>query len=411
MLNPRWSEVARRARRTAVRAFGSPLVLEAVRLGRERLRGGRGAPDPTAPVADTYAPVDRPPGAVDGALETLEDEVHQICFVEGHYPQGWPRHEGCPCCDARERHPLFEKYGMSHALCASCGFVFLDPYPPDALLERLYNAAYYPGVRRFVELPKARAGHRGALFSFPDGVLQRIIAHARTAASTGAWLEVGGGLGHFAHLIKETLPGWRVVLNDMNRDSQAFAAQVYGLEVIGGALESTAFDGQQFDVISMMAALEHVPQPLALLTAMVQRLRPGGFLVIGVPRFSPLNRLISHDASPSVTPPYHVSHFDEHTLAKLFQRVPQLDAASAVTWVDGDNAFRLIDLVKTWPYWRIEVPTVERDAPRSAMVRPYPPRLERQLEALAAADATVTEVIGQLDGGMYLTMIARRAPA
>jgi SAM-dependent methyltransferase len=343
-----------------------------------------------------------------GVIATLEDEVHQVCFVEGHYPDGWPRHERCPCCESSQTRYLFSKQDLAHSLCGACGFVFLDPYPTDALLDRIYNAAYYPGVRRFVELPKARAGQPAALFSFPEPVLERIIEHVRHPARPGTWLEVGGGVGAFAHLAQARLPDWQVHLNELNRDAVAFARDAYGLRTIEGGPDVIAASGMQFDVISMIATLEHVPQPYELLSAFAPLLRPGGYLVIGVPRFSPLNRAISHDASASVTPPYHVSHFDERNLALLLRRIDLLDDADLVAWQDGPNAFKLIDLVKTWPYWRIEVPTTELDAPRSGMLEPYPEPMRRWVNALGAADELTGDLIHEIDGGLFLTVIARR---
>lgn len=402
---PPVQRVAARLRRLALRAFGSPLVLDLVRAARDPAPP---PPPPSPPTPPPYAPVDRPLGAHQGVLETLEDEIHQLCFVDGHYPDGWLTHPACPCCDGHELRYTFSKYGLSHSECVRCAFVFLQPYPTDELLGRLYNAAYYPGVRRFVELPKAKSGDRGAIFSFPEPTLERIIAQVSAERPTGRWLEVGGGLGHFAHLAQTRLPAWQVSLNDMNRESLEFARQTYGLATIAGAPDSAAFVGQQFDVISMMAALEHVPRPYELLVQLVRLLKPGGELVLGVPRFSPLNRLVSRDASASVIPPYHVSHFDELNIVRLLERVGGLDVDARVVWQDKPNAFKLTDMVKTWPYWRIEVPTQERDTPRAGMIKPYSADESRWLNALGAADAQVEDLIHQLDGGLLLTVVVRK---
>ena len=265
-------------------------------------------------------------------------------------------------------------------------------------------------MRRYVELPKARAGQTAALFSFPRDVLERIIGEVRPPEREGTWLEVGGGLGTFAHLAQSKLPSWKVYLNEMNRDAMSFATATYGLATIAGGPAEVAASGIKFDVISMIASLEHVPRPYELLSAYSALLRPGGRLVLGIPRFSPFNRAISHASSASVTPPYHVSHFDEHNIALLLRRIETLDATSFTAWQDGPNAFKLIDFVKTWPYWRIEVPTKERDAPRFGMIEPYPHEMAVWINALHVADEATRELIRQLDGSLFLTMIARRKP-
>ena len=42
------------------------------------------------------------------------------------------------------------------------------------------------------------------------------------------------------------------------------------------------------------------------------------------------------------------------------------------------------------------------------MIAPYPPEMERWVNALAAADAQVSDLIAQADGQLYLTAVARR---
>jgi SAM-dependent methyltransferase len=244
------------------------------------------------------------------------------------------------------------------------------------------------------------------LFSFPEETLLRIIQHAQEGRSEGRWLEYGGGLGHFAHLIHERLPTWSVVLSDMNRDSLAFAAETFQLATLPATPE--ALEGQRFDVISMVASLEHVARPHPLLERLLERLAPGGLLVLAVPRFSPLNRAGSKDGSASVTPPYHLSHFDERSLARLLARLPALETEGILVWQDPPNAFKLTDLVKTWRYWRIEVPTTERKSPRSGTVGSYSPAELRWLGALGTADAAVEDLIFAIDGGLHLTMIAKK---
>jgi SAM-dependent methyltransferase len=403
-------------REAAIRAakalLGSPIVPGPVRavirsrraiaavVRRELAKGaGRDADTPRQPT-----PAPAPPPA-----KTLEDEIRRVCFIEGRYPDGWPKHDRCPCCTHGETAYIFSKHELRHSMCKRCSFVFLDPYPSDALLERIYNADYYPAVRRFVELPKARVGKISALFSFPEAVLERTIAQA-APSKEGSWLEVGGGIGHFAQLIRQRRPSWRVVLNEMNASSVSLAREVYGLETLAQGADAMLAAGLRFEVISMIAVLEHVPRPFEMLSQYARLLAPGGRLVIGVPRFSPLNRSVSKDSSASVTPPYHVSHFDEINLGVLLDRIGSLDREHRVVWQDGPNAFKLIDLVKSWPHYLVEVPDHEIDAPRCVESVPFQANMLRWLNALAAADEQTRDLIADIDGGLYLTTIAVRGP-
>jgi hypothetical protein len=100
-----------------------------------------------------------------------------------------------------------------------------------------------------------------------------------------------------------------------------------------------------------------------------------------------------------------VSHFDSTTWRGFFAG-RALDPRPWRSGKDSTNAFKLIDLVKTWPYWRTRSDR-ERETPRTGMVDPTEAMM-RWVNALGAADQLTADLIHEVDGGLYLTMIARR---
>jgi len=342
-----------------------------------------------------------------GQYKSINEEIDSVCFREGGYPNGWLRHQHCPCCLSTRIISAFLKFNLEHWVCGECDFVFLNPYPPPQLLDRLYNAAYYPAVRRFVELPKAKAGREdAALFSYPISVMLRIIEEARSSVGTGRWLEVGGGIGSFAHLVQQRLPDWSVFFNETNRVSLDAAREAYGLATLSDSPAELKARGLEFDVISAIDVLEHTPDPCEFVRQYLQVLRPGGILVIGVPRFSRLNRLISQESSSAVIPPYHLSLFNEHNLVRLLNRAGPFE--NVRVWVDGIPAFTLLDFVKTWQHWDIKVPDAIQDQPTGVQVTPYPEHVSRWLNALGAAYELTRDLFLEVDGGSLLTVIARK---
>ncbi len=225
---------------------------------------------------------------------TLRGEIEQICMAKGGYPDRWPRHLCCPACGKGPLVEAFSKYGFSHVRCGTCGFICVDPYPTAEIMTKLYAGEYYSRVRELFERPLLEKGGANTPFSAPRDILEAAIRRASNERTTGTWLDVGGGLGAFAHLIRKIRPRWKVKLNEFNSQSIAIARELFDFEVVTGDLSELLRQDERFDVISSVAVLEHIPLPLNFLTGYAALLKPGGWLVTVLPHFSPLNAFVSH---------------------------------------------------------------------------------------------------------------------
>jgi SAM-dependent methyltransferase len=313
-------------------------------------------------------------------------------------PSGWQPVARCAGCGGEDiLRRYFAKWGFWHSWCRSCDLVFVDPLPPDDILDRLYNGAYYTAVREHVEAPRARTTPgEAALFSVPteilDGALSRVVA----LTSPGCWLELGGGIGSFAHRVRLAVPECDVRLLEPGDSARALASEIYGL--VGPAA------GQRFDVVSLIAVLEHARDPGALLREAAGWARPGGTILIFVPRFSRLCRKLSKASSATVVPPFHLSLFDESSLRALLGRCEQL--AAFETWVEGPPAFSPVDMVDFAELWDVEVPTAESQAPAGRQLEAYDSTTSQLLAMLALVTPRLRELLLEIDGGLYLGAIA-----
>jgi ABC-type polysaccharide/polyol phosphate transport system ATPase subunit/SAM-dependent methyltransferase len=337
---------------------------------------------------------------------TLRAEIEDICFVQGGYPNGWPMHDDCPCCGSTQIRPHFDKYGMSHWICRPCEFVFVNPYPPDEILTRLYDGAYYTGVRRHVEEPRARSGHEDASMSVAAVHLEPIIDYVRARRTQGVWLDVGGGIGSFAASVRRNLPGFRVMLSELNRESIRFAREEYNLDVVEGSLVELRERGVRADVISLVAVLEHVAKPLQFLRELRDLLEPGGLLIANVPRFSRLNRYLSLGSNANVCPPFHLSLFDEDNLKLLFGRVGGLGGVDM--WTGGERTFSMLDFVSFGDHFDLQVPTEPTTSIRNLQLQGYTEREQRFLNYLSEGDREFAQELAAIDGLMLLTAVASR---
>jgi 2-polyprenyl-3-methyl-5-hydroxy-6-metoxy-1,4-benzoquinol methylase len=99
----------------------------------------------------------------------------------------------------------------------------------------------------------------------------------------GKLLDVGCGLGYFIKKISET-PNWQAVGYEISGQAVHFAKHKLGLQnVFQGKVESSGFNEQSFDVITLWDVIEHIPNPDPLLSYLSKILKNHGMLFIHTP--------------------------------------------------------------------------------------------------------------------------------
>ncbi|MGA9951380.1 MAG: ATP-binding cassette domain-containing protein [Xanthobacteraceae bacterium] len=378
--------------------IGAPIFLNA-RLT-HRGRGDR---------AQEAARAQPAPASVGANLTTLRGEIEQICRAEGGYPERWPRHRCCPACGEGPLVQAFAKYGFAHVRCGTCGFVCVDPYPGSEIITKLYSGSYYSRVRELFERPLLEQGGAGTPYSAPRDVLEAVIRRATNDKMSGTWLDVGGGLGAFAHLIQKLKPWWQVKLSEFNPQSIAIARELFDVEIITADPAELSRQGRCFDVVSSVSVVEHIPLPLDFLKGYAALVRPGGWLVTVLPHFSHLNAVVSMGSSSNVVPPYHVSLFNENALRRLLGRIEGLEIVAVEQ--AGPALFQLIHHVDYGDYWDVEVPTTEHPEPRSFKVKPYEQQTAHLIDVLSEADGKMGDYFAERDGRLYFVAYCRKLPA
>ncbi len=92
-------------------------------------------------------------------------------------------------------------------------------------------------------------------------------------------LDFGGGIGSNAFLFQKA--GIETTLAEISQPSLEFArwrAERRGLKIRLVDLEAEPLRGEQFDLVTAIDVLEHVPDALATLRRLASLVRPGGFL-------------------------------------------------------------------------------------------------------------------------------------
>jgi SAM-dependent methyltransferase len=201
-----------------------------------------------------------------------------------------------PWATAKDVEYLSTGDSFDYLLCGSCGALSIDPVPRDRLSE-IYPETYYsfsPGALSFVERVKQALDRRtfSKLFS--------PIAGEDLAA-----LDVGGGAGWLltqAKAVEPRLKHTQVVDIDASAQAGALAA---GHDFFLGRIEDYT-NQAQFDVILMLNLIEHVDDPVAVLSKVRGLLKPNGRILIKTPNHDSLDaRLFRHHSWGGLHAPRH----------------------------------------------------------------------------------------------------------
>jgi SAM-dependent methyltransferase len=188
----------------------------------------------------------------------------------------------CCVCDADDADPVavgedFE-YRTSPDLflavrCRRCGLVYLNPRPDNCELDRIYPPDYH--AFNFSE------GEFGFVYKVRRRLeARRLLSCCRSLDADARILDIGCGDGFHLDVLREYgLPGWR--LEGIDPSERAVeAAGKRGLKVRRGLVQEIDLSPDPYDLALMIATIEHVDDPPAVLTAVGRLLKPGGRVVV-----------------------------------------------------------------------------------------------------------------------------------
>lgn len=170
--------------------------------------------------------------------------------------------------------------------CSNCDLLFRHPI----LLPSNYEALYAPSA----------GGHWTKAALRPEQ--RRICDHVR------AWMPQGGrvlDVGCAAGDLLDALgSGFEKFGIEPAEDSRARAQQL-GVTLVGRNVDDLAACELEFDLVTAIDVIEHVPDPIAFLATLMRNLRPGGWILVSTGN----SRSLAWRASGLS---YYYSHFFEH---------------------------------------------------------------------------------------------------
>jgi 2-polyprenyl-3-methyl-5-hydroxy-6-metoxy-1,4-benzoquinol methylase len=154
--------------------------------------------------------------------------------------------------------------------CTACRTVYKVRADPSKRLADYYDTTYAESDYWDREQATVRA-----LKKIRDVIVDTLGSPAASL------LDVGCGPGVFLSLAQEA--GFSVTGLELNSVLAQRARQRTGAEVIVGDFMSVRLDDEQFDVITLLDLIEHLPNPVSALRRCHELLKPGGCLVVYTP--------------------------------------------------------------------------------------------------------------------------------
>lgn len=209
----------------------------------------------------------------------------------------------CALCGSSDNIPVLTTTGGHFlARCAQCGFQFYSPRPRARWIEAYYHD------EAFYEKTNITAVE----------IVMDILAHRQ--ATPGKLLDVGCGIGALVALARKK--GWDAVGIDTSPKAAALAKRELDIDVLQTCLGDAPFDPDTFDVVVLLAVLEHAFDPAALAEQTLRALKPGGLAIFSLPNLDNLSYLLMpNKAEYSWFVKEHINHFTLRTLRALLEKV------------------------------------------------------------------------------------------
>lgn len=189
----------------------------------------------------------------------------------------------CPICLTSQEKAEFavNVNGFDHWRCPVCANVFVSPRLKDEHVWDQYERPSYKYM--FQNLIENTLEFRKGVIA--EGKYRWVTKRLKNPKAK-TLLDIGSGLGENLAVYKEH--GWEVVGIEFNEYAARKSRELYGVTVFNEPIERARLPRNQFDLITLWGVLEHLSQPIPVLTEVIKHLAPDGSLLVMVPNFDSL---------------------------------------------------------------------------------------------------------------------------
>lgn len=241
----------------------------------------------------------------------------------------------CNLCGGNESKYLFTAHSFDVVKCLNCGLVYLNPMPVKEDISKIYDTSeYYRNDSEQADIPIGYSDYmilEGHLAFVADELL-----HPLRNVKAGKLLDVGCGMGFMLNRFREL--GWDTCGVDISTYASEHARNKLGLKVYTGVPEELNLPENYFDLVTIVLAIEHMPNPKGTLERLHSLIKPGGIIVVTTHDIDGLWPRIIKDRWRHFNIPEHLHFFSKGTLKRMLEkagfstfRVTETATVSSVT--------------------------------------------------------------------------------
>jgi 2-polyprenyl-3-methyl-5-hydroxy-6-metoxy-1,4-benzoquinol methylase len=227
--------------------------------------------------------------------------------------------ENCPICGSLSSHSFnAKKYAFSKCSASDCRHVYVDPMPTFEELNTYYakNTSGLENSDSWTMVEDYKANPE-IVHNFYNKNRISFLKRKMFLKPDSSVLDVGCSTGMFLRVLKDS--GYTNLVGvDVSIEQVTHCREVNEIDAYRDL--SQVPENRLFDLVSLYAVLEHVPNPDHVMKQAVERIAPGGKLIVDVPNYRSVYRVLSRKKWLWLIPPVHLQYFTPRSMEKLARR-------------------------------------------------------------------------------------------
>lgn len=254
----------------------------------------------------------------------------------------------CPICKSThfKKYLQVKDYTVSNEtfdieICNACTVAFTQNIPSQNNIGKYYHSANYISHSDTNTGFISKIYHRVRNFTL---IAKKNIVEKHTATQAGKLLDIGAGIGAFAHTMQQN--NWQVAGLEPDELARANAKAKYNIEL---QLPENLFKlpHQSYNAITLWHVLEHIHTLHEYFAAFRNLLQPNGKLFIAVPNYTSYDAQYYQQFWAGYDVPRHLYHFSPQSMQLLAAQYGFVIEKHLPMWFDSTYVAMLSEQYKT----------------------------------------------------------------